>query len=202
MLDPIPAAPATQHLVAAASRGEQPAIDELIARHLPRLRAYVRLRMGADLRAREGSMDLVQSVCRELVSHLDEFRWEGEERFLGWLFTTALYKLQEKQRFHGREKRAGERPLDVDDDGVLAAAASFLTPSRVAAGREHLQRFENAFRALPDDYREVIALSRIVGLGHREIAARMNRSEAATRKLLGRALAELGSLLGADGDSV
>ncbi|MCC6672003.1 MAG: sigma-70 family RNA polymerase sigma factor [Planctomycetes bacterium] len=188
----------SRSLVEAASRGEAPAIEELIARHLPRLRAYVRLRMGPELRQREGSMDLVQSVCREVVEHLAGFRWEGEERFLGWLFTTALYKVQEKQRFHGRERRAAGKETRVPDDGELVAALDWLTPSRVAMGRERLHRFEEAFARLPEEYREVIALARIVGLGHREIAARMTRSEAATRKLLGRALAELGRLLGAE----
>jgi RNA polymerase sigma-70 factor (subfamily 1) len=185
----------TRSLVAAASRGEQPAIEELVARHLPRLHAYVRLRMGRTLRAREGSLDLVQSVCRELVSHFDEFEYRDEQQFLGWLFTTALHKVQEKQRFHGREARAADREVALPDDDVLAAA-DWLTPSREAIGRERLQRVAEALEALPDDYREVIGLARIAGLAHKEIAARLGRSEAATRKLLGRALASLGEILG------
>ncbi|MCC6783742.1 MAG: sigma-70 family RNA polymerase sigma factor [Planctomycetes bacterium] len=191
----------TRSLVEAASRGDAPAIDELIRRHLPRLRAYVRLRMGQALRLREGSMDVVQSVCRELIEHLDEFRYEGENQFLGWLFTTALNKVREKQRFHRRECRnpKQEAALDLSDAEDLAAIAHWLTPSRDAAGREKLVLLDRAFQDLPDEYREVIALARIVGLSHKEIAARMDRTEAAARKLLGRALARLGELLGDDG---
>ncbi len=187
----------SRHLVDAASRGEQPAIDELVARHLPRLHAYVRLRMGRTLRWREGSLDLVQSVCRELVSHFDEFEYRDEQQFLGWLFTTALRKVQEKQRYHEREARTPEREVELTDEGCLAAA-DWLTPSREAAGRERLQRVAEALEALPDDYREVIGLARIAGLSHREIAGRLGRTEAATRKLLGRALAQLGEVLGED----
>ncbi|MBK8979279.1 MAG: sigma-70 family RNA polymerase sigma factor [Planctomycetes bacterium] len=194
----------TRTLVEAASRGEPPAIDALLAQHLPRLRAYVRLRMGPGLRMREGSMDVVQSVCRELIEHLDGFRYEGEQEFLGWLFTTALNKLREKQRFHHREKRSPgrEASLDVADAEDLVALAHWLTPSRDAAGRERLQRLEAAFAALPDDYREVIGLARIAGLSHREIGARTGRTEAASRKLLGRALVRLGELLGENGRTV
>ncbi|MBX3464234.1 MAG: sigma-70 family RNA polymerase sigma factor [Planctomycetes bacterium] len=188
----------TRDLVAAASRGEAPAVDELVARHLPRLFAYVRLRMGRQLRGREASADLVQSVCRELVSHFGEFEYRDEAQFLGWLFTTALRKVQEKQRYHGREARAPEREVPLADDGGLDAA-DWLTPSRDAAGRERLRRVAAALEALPDDQREVIGLARIAGLPHREIAARMGRSEAATRQLLGRALARLGDLVGDDG---
>lgn len=189
--------PKTRALLAAASRGEQPAIDDLVAQHLPRLHAYVRLRMGRTLRAREGSMDLVQSVCRELVSHQADFEYRDEQQFLGWLFTTALRKVQEKQRYHDREARDPAREAGDAGDGALAAA-HLLTPSREAIGKERLQRVADALAALPDDYREVIGLARIAGLSHKEIAHRMQRSEAATRKLLGRALASLGEVLGDD----
>lgn len=188
----------TRTLVIAAKQGQPPAIDELVERHLGRLHAYVRLRMGRQLRQREASLDLVQSVCRELCSHLGEFEYRDEQQFLGWLFTTALRKVQEKQRYHGREARDPGREAgaaDVDD----LAAACWLTPSRDAAGRERLQQVAEALSTLPEDYREMIGLSRIAGLSHKEIAARTGRSEAACRKLLGRALSSLGEILGADG---
>jgi RNA polymerase sigma factor (sigma-70 family) len=47
---------------------------------------------------------------------------------------------------------------------------------------------ERAFDLLSDDHREVITLSRIVGLSHAEIAAELGRSEGAVRVLLSRAL--------------
>lgn len=188
----------TRVLVEAASRGDGPAIDELVERHLPRLHAYLRLRMGRVLRAREGSLDLVQSVCRELISHVEDFEYRDEQQFLGWLFTTALRKLQEKQRYHQRQARSPDQEVGVDE-GEALAAADWLTPSRDAIGRERLQRVAAALEELPDDYREVIGLARIAGLSHREIAARMGRSEAATRKLLGRALASLGEIVGEQG---
>ena len=157
--------------------------------------------MGPGLRLREGSMDLVQSVCRELVEGLDEFRYEGEPQFLGWLFTTALNKIREKQRFHARERRsaareASEVAADVED---LVAIAHWITPSRDASGKERMRRLEAAFAELPDEYREVIGLARIAGLSHKEIAVRTDRSEAASRELLGRALVRLGELLGEPG---
>ncbi|MBK8101431.1 MAG: sigma-70 family RNA polymerase sigma factor [Planctomycetes bacterium] len=191
--------PRTRSLVVAASQGQVPAIDELVGRHLPRLQAYIRLRMGRELRRREGTQDLVQSVCRELIQHQEDFEYRDEQHFLGWLFTTALFKVRERQRFHAREARAPGREQALDGAEDLAAA-HWLTPSREAIGRERLQRVAAALESLPDDYREVIGLARIAGLGHREIAARMQRTEAASRKLLGRALASLGELLGTGTD--
>jgi RNA polymerase sigma-70 factor (ECF subfamily) len=190
----------TKPLLAAASRGEQPAIDQLVASHLPRLRAYVRLRMGKALRGREETQDLVQSVCRELIVHQEQFEYRDEQQFLGWLFTTALLKVREKQRFHGREARDVRREAGpVHDDDL--AIAHLLTPSREAIGCEQLQRVTDALAELSDDHREVIGLARIAGLSHREIAARMQRTEAATRQLLGRALAQLGETLAGGGET-
>lgn len=188
----------TRTLLDAATRGEQPALDELLAHHVPRLHAYVRLQMGPALRAREGSMDIVQSVCREaLVGVQKDFEYRGENAFLGWLMRTALNKLRDRHRFHGAAKRDVARvtPLQETD---ATPYASLVSPSRAAIGREEVIRLETAFDQLPDDYREVIVLARGLGLPHDEIAEGMGRSAGATRMLLGRALAQLGELMGED----
>jgi len=187
----------SQHLVAAASRGEVPAVDELLQRFLPRLQLFVRLQMGGALRERETSADLVQSVCADLFSHLDGFCYEGEDQFVSWLFTAALNKVREKVRYHGRARRDGAREEAAAD---AANPQCTLTPSRIVMGHEELARLETAIEALPSDYREVVVLARVLGLGHAEIGRRLGRSEAATRKLLGRALVRLGELVGDDAD--
>ena len=55
--------------VAAARAGDRSAIDRLIAGYQPRLLAFVRLRLDDRVRAREATMDVVQSVCREVLQH-------------------------------------------------------------------------------------------------------------------------------------
>ncbi|MCA8975247.1 MAG: hypothetical protein KDC98_11025, partial [Planctomycetes bacterium] len=57
-------------LVDSASHGDPQAVEELLVRHLPRLRAFVRLRSPFALRARESCSDLVQSVCREVIAKI------------------------------------------------------------------------------------------------------------------------------------
>lgn len=64
--------------------------------------------------------------------------------------------------------------------------------------REELAALEKALGELPEDYREVILLARVMGLDHASVAAQMGRSETATRSLLHRALARL-ALLTAEG---
>lgn len=171
-------------------------LDQIVARFLPRLHAYVRLHMSAPLRAREASVDVVQSICRELLEERDRFVYQGEGQLVSWLLTNAMNKLRERARYHGRQKRdaARELPAERADPAVYA---SLLTPSRAAIQHEEVARLERALASLSDDDREVIVLARIVRLPHREIARRLARSETATRSLLGRALTRLARALDA-----
>lgn len=181
-------------LVEAAARGDARAVEQLIAGHLPGLRAYLRLRAGAMLRARESSSDLVQSVCRDVLQNLDQFKYPGEAAFRAWLYATALRKVADRAEYWQAQKRdaARDRPLEGNDEALLAVyRTSFASPSAHAMGREAMERLEDAFERLSEDYREVIVLSRICGLSRAEVAQAMGRTEASVRNLLSRALAEL-----------
>jgi RNA polymerase sigma-70 factor (ECF subfamily) len=169
-----------------ATQGDAASLDELLARYLPQLHAYVHARVGPSLRGRESSMDVVQSVCRELLAGRDQFDFRGEERFRAWLFTSALNKVREKLRFHGSARRDPDRE---GPDSVLAH--SLLTPSQGAVAAETARALEQALASLSEDHREAITLARVVGLPHRVIAEVTGRSEAASRQLLGRALLRL-----------
>ncbi len=91
-----------------------PAVEQLVARHLPALRAFVRLRMGAELRSREESGDIVQSVAREVLQHRDRFQHGGEQGFREWLFTTAHRKVANRLEHWRAEKRSVGRELPVE----------------------------------------------------------------------------------------
>jgi RNA polymerase sigma-70 factor (ECF subfamily) len=196
-------------LVDAAAGGDTGAVEVLLERHLPSLRAYVRLRAGAKLRARESASDLVQSVCRDVLQNLDRFRYPGESAFRAWLYATAMRKIADRAEYWGAARRDPAReaaPLPhaahsgADDQRLFDVyRGSFATPSQAAMGREALARIEEAFERLPEDYREVIVLSRIVGLSRAEVAGQMQRTEASVRNLLSRALAELAEHLDVGG---
>lgn len=170
-------------------------LDAIVQRYLPRLHAYVRLHMSGPMRAREASLDVVQSICREVLQERGRFSYQGEGQLVSWLLTTAMNKLRERARYFGRQKRdaARETPVDAVDPAVYS---SMVTPSRDAIQQEQIEALEQALQRLPEDYREVIVLARIVGLPHAEIARRMDRTESATRNLLGRALTRLATEMG------
>lgn len=172
---------------AAARAGDADALDRLLARYLPQLHAFVRSRLG-NLRQREESGDVVQSVCRQLMASRHTFEFQGEAPFRAWLFTAALNKIREKHRFHHLEKRDPGRIAPGVDPHDLPGA-QLATPSQEAAGHELQHHLAAALATLPAEHREVITLARTVGLPHRVVAEMMGRSEGAVRQLLGRALA-------------
>lgn len=148
--------------------------EALLQQHLPRLRAFIRLRCDATVRARESCSDLVQSVCREVLTQAHRREFATESAFCGWLYTKALDKVRDRYRYHHAQRRAPEREATAEDDLDYGAAyASVLTPSRFAIGREDLRTFEHAFEHLTERQREAITLSKLVGLSHAEIAAHL-----------------------------
>lgn len=192
-----------QKLIEDASRGHAPAVDELLARHVHDLHAFVRLRAGPAILGRESVADLVQSVCREVLERVGDFEYRGEAPFRAWLFTQALHKIVDRNRYYHRAKRDVDREARIADAAESAADlveiyGTICTPSRVAAAREEVERVERLFQQLSEDQREAITLSRIAGLGYAEIADRMGRTESAIRGLVARGLSKLSTWMADD----
>lgn len=186
----------TELLVAAAGRQDRAAIEQLLVRHLGGLEAFVRLRMGPALRGLADAPDLVQSVCREVLEDLGGFEFRGEAAFRAWLYTCAENKLREKHRFHHARKRDAAAAVPLPDASTfLPAYRTLCTPSRDVELKEQMRRVEAAFDQLPPDYREAVTLHKLCGLGHAEIAARMQRSEGAVRNLVYRGISRLALLV-------
>ena len=175
--------------------GDPADLGDLLQAYLPRLRAFVRSHLAPELRARESTLDLVQSVCRELLEHRDKFSYQGESEFRGWLFTSAVNKVREKIRFHHQALRDVNREATAGNDPLPLAAGSSATPSQAAMAHERIETLEAALDALSAADREVIALSRLAGLPMATVATHLGKTEVAARKQLGRALARLSAEL-------
>jgi RNA polymerase sigma-70 factor, ECF subfamily len=174
---------------------ENPAVEVLVTQHLAALRAFVRLRMGKELRSREESCDIVQSVAREVLLHADRFAHGGEAGFREWLFTTAHRKIVNRLEHWRADKR--NRVHEAPDCVPEELRSLIATPSQHAVLREDLGLLETAFDSLTAEQREVLTMSRFLGLGHAAIAAKLGKTEVAVRKTLSRALARLAAALAA-----
>lgn len=171
-------------------------LAQLLEQHMPTLQAFIRLRMGPALAARESSADVLQSVCRELIEERETFDFRGDAALRAWLYTAALRKIMQKARHHKSARRNVARETGTDPDkALLDCYAKCVSPSRDASAREQVERFEMAFRQLSEDDQEVISLTKIAGLSHAAAGEQMGKNAEASRTQLRRALVRLAALL-------
>lgn len=168
---------------------------------MPELRAFVRLRAGEALRQRESTSDLVQSTCREVLSHLDRFQFPDDTAFRRWLFVTAQRKIADRVDHHLAQKRAAAREERLASDGgaydesLATCYRRFSSPSHRALVRDEIEQIERAFDGLTEEQREVVTLAHVVGLSRAQIAEQLGKSENAVRIVLHRALARIAEVV-------
>jgi RNA polymerase sigma-70 factor (ECF subfamily) len=189
----------TQQLVALVKGGDASALDQLCRVYAERVRWMVRLRMGKELRRNLDSMDVVQDVLIHALGGITDFTYENEGDFVRWLSRIAENALRDNwRRFHA-EKRDIRKEVPLGNgrwatsgrlSGVPGPVAN-TTPSAILSKKEDLARLEKAIDALKPEYKEVIVLTKIEGLGYQQIADRVGKSSEAVRKLVSRATTAL-----------
>jgi RNA polymerase sigma-70 factor (subfamily 1) len=189
----------TRHLVALARDGDELALNQLCKVYGSRVLWIIRLRMGAELRTKLESMDLVQDVLVSVLKDLRSFTYKTEGDFLKWLSRIAENRLRNQlQRLYANKRDIrkevqldGYRPT-VEDSFVAALdAVDTTTPSAIMSKREELDKLTKAIDALKPEYRQVIILTKIEGLSYKEIGKQLGKSSEAVRKLVSRALEKL-----------
>ena len=173
--------------------------SDYLAQYHAWLRLMAKLQIDDRWNRKFDPSDIVQQTLLEA--------WKGEAGFQGntsgervaWLRTILGRVIgRESRKFAGTQMRdpGKERSLQqildhssIKLDRMLADDSD--TPSMHADKREQQTIIADVLETLPEDYCEVIVLRNLRGLSHREIAAKLQRSEAAVRMLWLRALKEL-----------
>lgn len=179
-------------LLQQAQSGDQRALQQLLVRHMAPLRAFVRLQVGPLLRARESESDIVQQVCVEVLQRAENFRFQGESKFRGWLYGAVLHVVRDRERFHKAARRTPEREVPVTNaDALLTSYRNVSSPSSHLHAADEVRQLEQAFERLPPHYAEVLALAQVARLSRTDIAERLGISPDAVSKLQKRAILRL-----------
>jgi RNA polymerase sigma-70 factor (ECF subfamily) len=189
----------TQHLVTLAKNGDEIALNQLCKVYAVRVLWLVRLRMGAELRSKLESMDLVQDVLISALSDLGDFTYKSEGDFVRWLSRVTENKLRDNlDKLHAdkrdirKEVRLKSHRTAAEDSFVAAAEPiDSVTPSVILSKSEELDKLAKAIDILKPEYREVIVLTKIEGLSYREIGEKLGKSSDAVRMLVSRAMGAL-----------
>jgi RNA polymerase sigma-70 factor (ECF subfamily) len=177
-------------LLRKARQGSREALGELYSRYGTRLLAFIRMRIGGDLRARVDSRDILQSALLKSFQRIEQFEGDTGATLMGWLMRIAENEIRDQVDYHHRQRRDADAAVPIDAGGV-DLAAQVRSAFSEAVVSEEAERLGAALRALDPDHRDVIVLRKLEELSFKEVAARMGRSEDACRMLLARAMVAL-----------
>jgi RNA polymerase sigma-70 factor (ECF subfamily) len=158
-------------LVARAQR-DRDAFASLYLRYLDEIARFCYLRLGDQ----EAAHDAAQQVFAQALAALP--RYQERDQFRAWLYTIARHVLANQAR-RRQVTSTLEASLEIVDPGQ--------TPEELAIAAFDRRALLAAVSRLPDDQRTAVEL-RLAGLTGPEVAAVMERSHDAVKKLQLRAL--------------
>ena len=154
----------SMELVDRHQRGEERALDELLARYQDRIRRIVRIRLGSRLRSHVQSMDIVQEANIVAARKLAGLEIRDQASLIRWLSQIVLNQIRDADDYLSRDKRAVDRELRLDvrngrDEGPPEQiAANAPGPEEEVWRAELSEILDHSISGLPDDYREVILM--------------------------------------------
>ncbi len=181
--------PASADLLERAKAGSADAVNELYERCAGRLLAYIRLRMGRELRARLESRDILQATLLKSVEHLEDFECQHSGSLMAWLAKIAEHEIRDRADYQHRQRRDAAREVRIETDAALPAAARSALSQAILT--QEAEQLEAALESLTPAHREMILLRKFEELPFGEIARRLGKSEDACRMLLARAMTAL-----------
>ena len=163
-------------LAALARAGDRASFDELVARHRPRLLAFLARRVASSADAE----DVAQETFLRAYAHLD--RYDPARPFGTWLFTIGK-NVAANHTVAGTRRAAHERASAAEAPVALAAP-----PTDEHEASEIWQR---AARILPPDTYRMLWLRYAQNRSVRQVADEMGRSSVAIKLMLFRARRKL-----------
>ena len=197
---------ATLALIRKAQAGDQDALGEVFARYYNTVRAFVRRRLGKELRLDMDSVDIMQETFLAAVESFDKFEVRYDAGIVHWLSCIAENRIREQARYARAQKRdrRRQRALRFLRDSVaggsvhMEPAAEITLPGDAAAKNELKAKLNVALDRLKPKYRDVIMHRTYGKASWAEVADLMGQNtEAAARQLHARAMIDLATKMGA-----
>lgn len=173
-------------LIARAQEGDEGAFEELYNEYFTQLYRYVLVRVGSS----EEADDITQLVFVKFYKNLQNWHDQGYSPS-AYLYTIARSVIADYFRTKARK---GKKIESSDEVLEIIADPSQNLQAGVISNEEKANLY-SALQQLPENYQEALLLRYIEDLPSKEIADIIGKSDAATRKLLSRAVAALAEIM-------
>lgn len=177
--------------------GDREALNALYCRYAPRVLAAVRLRLGAELRKKVESWDVLQEVMLESLKQVEQFDPRNEGALLNWLGQIALNRIRDAHAFHHAQRRDMQREQPLRKMGLeeethrVFPPADGPSPSELLILGENIEQLERALDRLSPEERELIIARKIEEQSFVDLGQHFGLSTDAVRMRFNRALAKL-----------
>ena len=187
------AEPSDEEIVRRVLAGDAAAAGVLFDRHAATMRASVRRRLPAALRAKVGESDVVQEAWLAAYLALGKFEDRGDGSFGRWLRGIVEHKVREEAHHHldARKRDARRDARLLTDEARSIPSPDQPSPSECAMAGESAAELRSVIESLSEDHAAVLRLVYLDGLTLAQAGERMGRSADAVRKTYGRALTRL-----------
>lgn len=179
----------TLDLLRRAQVGDRHALEQLLARTMPRLSRWARGRLPRRARGLEDTDDLVQEAVVHALAHLGSFEPQHEGALQAYLRQAVVNRVRNNLRGAARRPPGSSLPEDPRENGP--------SPFDEVVGAETMTRYEAGLARLSASDRELIVLRVELRHDYATIAALTGRAAAeSARVAVGRALARLAREMG------
>ena len=180
---------ATRELLRLSKEGDSRALDQLMARYLPRLQRWATGRLPLYARSLFDTADLVQDTLMRVLMGLDRVEVRGPGGFQAYVRQAVLNRIKDEVRWARRRPGPDGVPESLPDRTP--------SPLETAIGAELLERYEQGLAKLDEEDRQLLHLRIELDFDYQEIAAMTGRpSRDAVRMAVQRALARLAAVMG------
>jgi RNA polymerase sigma-70 factor (ECF subfamily) len=181
----------------AARAGSAEALGRALETYRPYLLGVAQRELAPGLRSKGGASDLVQETFLEAQRDFAGFHGASEEELRAWLRRLLLNNLANfARRYRDTDKRDVGREVPLQPGSASgppgdALPADVPSPSAEAVEHEQAAALRRALERLPEDYRQVLRWRYEEQRSFGEIAALLQKTPNAARKLWARALERL-----------
>jgi RNA polymerase sigma-70 factor (ECF subfamily) len=174
----------TSDLLDRAREGDDQALNELFARHVPRLRRWASGRLPRWARDIADTSDLIHDTVIVTIKHLDRFEDRGDGALQAYLRQGVINRIRNELRKLAARGAAATLNSDMPDEGT--------SPLDAAMAQQTLERYDAALERLDAGEREAVISRLEFGLSYAELAEALGKPTAnAARMTVVRALSKL-----------